>query len=164
MASTLIFMRHAKSDHGDPSLSDHDRPLNRRGRRDAPRMAQWLADQGCVPTRVLCSTAVRTRETLDLMCQVWRRPPETEFCDSLYLAGCESILWTVESHHGDASPLLVLGHNPGMSVVSSVLAGCALEMPTAAIAVLSFPESIKNLGAESDGVLTHFITPKTLGD
>ena len=63
----LTLLRHAKSDWGDPGLADFDRPLNERGRSDAPRMGKWMAVSGFVPDTVLCSTAVRTRETWALV-------------------------------------------------------------------------------------------------
>ncbi len=170
MTWTLLLMRHAKSDHGDRSLSDHDRPLNRRGREDSPRMAEWIADQGCVPPRVLCSTAERTRETLRLMVPRWPAEPEIEFCESLYLASAEAILWTISSHHGGASSLLVLGHNPGISMVASVLAKQRIELPTAAIAVLTADDDrgvggggpFASIGVGTPLALRQWITPKTL--
>ncbi|MCC9604196.1 histidine phosphatase family protein [Stieleria sp. JC731] len=137
MDSRLILMRHAKSDHGDPTISDHQRPLNRRGRGDSPRMAQWLAAENLTPDIVLSSTSQRTRETLELMLPLFETEPEIRFCDSLYLSSPESILWTISTEHCGKSRVLVLGHNPGMSMVSSVLSGKVIEMPTAAIAVLS---------------------------
>jgi phosphohistidine phosphatase len=63
MTRTLILIRHAKSDWEHPALDDHDRPLNARGQRSAPRIGAWLAAQGLAPDAVLCSTARRTRET-----------------------------------------------------------------------------------------------------
>jgi len=170
MTCTLMLMRHAKSDHGDPSLSDHDRPLNRRGRRDAPLMADWMARSGRAPQRVLCSTAVRTRETLDLMLDRWTEPPDVEFCESLYLANPESILWTISGHHMESAALLVMGHNPGISMLASALAQCRLEMPTAAVAVLQVQRKpgettgtmFDQIGLQSRSVLDAFATPKTL--
>ncbi|MFG0335704.1 MAG: SixA phosphatase family protein, partial [Maioricimonas sp. JB049] len=60
---TLLLMRHAKSSWADPSKADHDRPLNARGKRDAPRMGQWLLEQNLVPDRIVSSTARRARKT-----------------------------------------------------------------------------------------------------
>ena len=71
----LLLMRHAKSDWSDGSVSDHDRPLNARGQDAAPRIASWLASEGMVPEVILCSTAVRTSQTLALMLNVWRNNP-----------------------------------------------------------------------------------------
>ncbi len=64
---TLLLLRHAKSSWNDPSLADHDRPLKKRGRKAAPRMGRWLQENGLRPDCVLCSTATRARETLQLV-------------------------------------------------------------------------------------------------
>jgi phosphohistidine phosphatase len=131
----LILMRHAKSDWGDESLSDHDRQLNRRGRRDAPRMARWLAEADIVPDVILSSSSVRTQETAELMTSEWSVEPTVLFSESLYLATPEAILGTVRSDAGDARRLMVLAHNPGMAHLVSHLSDQIADMPTAAIAV-----------------------------
>jgi phosphohistidine phosphatase len=143
-------MRHAKSDWADSSLPDHDRPLNGRGNRDAPRMAAWLIERQSPPSVILCSTAKRTRETLALMVELWRTnvpdpidsPPTITFTSELYLASPLSI-WQVISRSIDAKgvpkSLLVLGHNPGMESLVSNLSGTELEMPTATIAEFHVP-------------------------
>ena len=105
----LILMRHAKSDwsaQGD----DHSRPLNARGVQSAPVMGGWLVAQGWVPDEVLCSTATRTRQTLDLL-----GLPEcpTRFERSLYLAAAEDILSVLQTALADT--VLLLGHNFGIA-------------------------------------------------
>ena len=87
-------MRHAKSDWNDPGLSDKERPLNARGNDAAPQMARWLLDQSIVPDRVCCSSAVRTRETLECMLGVFVEAEQTKgtektYFDELYLAPSE---------------------------------------------------------------------------
>ena len=72
-------MRHAKSDWSDDSLADHERRLNPRGRHDAPRMADWLAEVDLVPDMILSSTSVRTRETVELMLHQWSAEPTLSF-------------------------------------------------------------------------------------
>jgi phosphohistidine phosphatase len=151
-------MRHAKSDHGAPSLADHERPLNPRGRRDAPRMARWLAEQDLRPDQVLSSTSQRTRETLDLMVEAWRQDgwetaPEAADLEGLYLASAESMLWTIVNEHAGGRGVLVLGHNPGVSMLASALTGQSLSMPTAAIAVLEV--SCRGSGHPLDGLGAH---------
>jgi phosphohistidine phosphatase len=131
----LILMRHAKSDWGDAELSDHDRPLNDRGRRDAPRMAEWLKGQWGLPDLILASTAVRVEQTLAEMCSAWSSQPPWHALESLYLATPESIARTIRSDGLDAQRLLVVGHNPGLQLLACQLAGVSLEFPTAAIAV-----------------------------
>lgn len=131
----LILMRHAKSDWSDSTQSDHARSLNPRGQRDAPRMAQWLLDTSMTPDSILCSTATRTRETLDLMQGVWEDDVEVAFDDRLYLAGPDTIAGCIAEVGGCSGTLMILSHNPGLSYLASVLAKESIELPTAAIAV-----------------------------
>lgn len=154
MRRRLILMRHAKSDWSQPGLSDKDRSLNARGTKAAPLVARWLeewlearrceasGDGAEIPMidRVLCSTALRTRETLRLMQQVWGPSiqPRVEWYDDLYLAEPRVIWETFRSATNEepgAGCVLVLGHNPGMEILVSGLAGKDIHVPTAAIAV-----------------------------
>ncbi len=133
-ALQLLLMRHAKSDWSVSGQRDHDRSLNARGRGDAPRMAQWLADQDLLPDRVLSSTSTRTRETIALMNESWASTISVDFVDTLYLASAEAILGAIHTLAGNSKRLLILCHNPGISHLASVLADRFTEMPTAAIA------------------------------
>lgn len=137
---TLALMRHAKSDWANEGLSDHDRPLNARGRRDAPEMAKWLAHHDAVPQLILASTAKRVEETVQRMVKFWKTEPLIVRISSLYLASPQTILDQIRCEAIDADGkrprrLLVLGHNPGMEQLVSSLAGINLSMPTAAVAL-----------------------------
>jgi len=159
----LILMRHAKSDWGDPSLSDHERPLNGRGKRDSPRMADWLAEHRCIPDVVLSSSSSRTRETLQLMCEQWSEEPTVSFTDTLYLAAPDSILDCVRSDAMDSHCLMVLAHNPGISYLASILAGRSMEMPTAAVAIFKVElDDWHDLRESTPLELTEFMRPKAL--
>ena len=159
----LILMRHAKSDWGDNSLSDHDRPLNRRGMADAPLMAKWLAENELIPDQILCSSAERTRETVELMVQAWPQETNWESADSLYLATPDTILSVIRSSFSGARKLMLVAHNPGMAYLASLLAGQGVDMPTAAIAVFQVPHSEWcDLDSETPLELTHFMRPKAL--
>lgn len=160
----LVLMRHAKSDWTDESLSDHDRPLNKRGKRDAPRMANWLASVDCQPDRILCSSSARTRETAALMNQAWTADPDIQYCQSLYLASPESILATIHAEAGDAQCVLVLAHNPGMSHIVSVLSNKFRDMPTAAAAVFQVDTDWVELASKQGCRLVQFMRPKALED
>lgn len=160
----LILMRHAKSDWADESLSDHDRPLNKRGKRDAPRMASWLASVDCQPDRILCSSSARTCETAALMSEAWMTDPDIQYCKSLYLASPESILAAIRAEAGDAQSVLVLAHNPGMSHIVSVLSNKFRDMPTAAAAVFDVDSDWVNLLSKQECRLVDFMRPKALED
>lgn len=159
----LILMRHAKSDWGNESLSDHDRPLNRRGRRDAPNMAVWLADQNLVPDVILVSSSTRTRETVALMMEQWDAEPITTFTDELYHASPEEIIRVIGSDGGDARRLMVVAHNPGMTSLVSHFARDYREMATAQIAVYETAcESWKQLRLGTSMHLIAQMRPKQL--
>jgi phosphohistidine phosphatase len=159
----LILMRHAKSDWNDESLSDHDRPLNERGQRDAPRMAQWIAENDLIPDVILSSSSVRTRETVGLMTDEWSIEPTISLSETLYLATPEAILRTVRSDACDARRLMVVAHNPGMAHLVSSLGDQIIEMPTAAIAVFQLSDlDWSEVQSSTPMRLVHFMRPKAL--
>lgn len=140
----LILMRHGKSDRSDPEARDFDRPLTDRGRRDVPRMADWLGRQDIRPDLVLSSPARRARDTAELLLRRLRLAPETiVFLDAIYEADRAALLRAVRGH--EAGTLLLVGHNPGLDALLCHL--CREPPPrnvagklltTAAIAVLEF--------------------------
>jgi phosphohistidine phosphatase len=138
---TLMLMRHAKSDWADESLSDFERPLNARGKKAAPLMGDWMRDHHLIPTRILCSTATRAKETLFGLEKAWAAHPSekvvVEFIDELYLATPTTIHEVIQHHHRDAERLLVIGHNPGMELLATQLSGERIEMTTANVVVLN---------------------------
>ena len=107
----LILMRHAKSDWNHPELSDHDRPLNKRGRASAKALGAWLRRKGHAPDQVLCSSSQRTGETL--LGLKLDPEPQTSFVRALYHASPEGMMDVLRSAQGTC--VLVLGHNPGIS-------------------------------------------------
>ena len=142
----LVLMRHAKSDAADQQQSDHQRTLNERGRKDARRVAAWLAEIGAVPDLILCSSAVRTQETASLVAEQYPEPPTVLATDALYLAPPADVLRTVRSDGCDARVLLVIGHNPGLADLVASLDGEPVHLTPAAAAVFSVLDS----GVESD--------------
>lgn len=106
----LILMRHAKSDWAR-GTDDHDRPLNPRGRRGATALGDWLRAQVIAPDEVLCSSAMRTRETLLRL--TLGDAPVVSVTRDLYLATPADILTCLQGARGDV--VLVIGHNPGIA-------------------------------------------------
>lgn len=139
----LILLRHAKSDWTDEGLLDKDRPLNPRGKKAAPEMGRWIAKHQLLPDRILCSTATRTRETLERMQECWSDSPEVHFVDRLYLASPKTILEEAMAHAAGAKSLLIIGHNPGMEMLATQLSDEPCEMRTCTAVVfeaqLSWP-------------------------
>lgn len=159
----LILMRHAKSDWSH-DMSDHDRPLNDRGRRDAPRIGKHLKDLGWQPDLVLCSTAARTRETLAGMEALLAPHTSVHFQRSLYLAGLGDLQDAVASlATPDHRTILALGHNPGWEMAASVLANQSLYFTTANAALIELAGSSWEEAMTSQaGRLVHLIRPKEL--
>ena len=112
MTRRLIIMRHAKSDWDSGAETDHDRPLNHRGRRDAPRIAERLVALGWVPDYVVSSDARRTQETLERMLPEINDEPAVRLCRELYHAGAAELVDELVPLPDDVETVLALGHNP----------------------------------------------------
>jgi phosphohistidine phosphatase len=164
----LILVRHAKSDWSTPGAVDHDRPLNARGRRQAPLVGRWLASRRDLPQHVLCSDSTRTRETLALMLPELGTSPEVTFTPALYHAAPEVILDTLRRE--TAPVVMLVGHNPGIAAAATQLAHTApvhprfADYPTAATAVFDFTEETWAQIDWHRGTLRDFITPDDLED
>lgn len=126
-------MRHAKSDWNDSSLTDHQRPLNQRGKRDAPRMAAKLAELGWQPSRVLTSDSQRTMETLNLMKSSFG-DISYEPLSELYHPTVPTLFACMASSQPEET-LMVLAHNPATELAVYELTGEYHPMPTAACAL-----------------------------
>lgn len=163
----LILMRHAKSSWAEPGLSDHDRPLNSRGRLAAPLMGAWLRDNAEKygfdgPIRVIVSDALRTRETWSMVAQVWPVGDPVVFENRIYEAGVPSLLDVLREEPDYAGAVLMIGHNPGMQSLTSRLCGIAPpRFPTAAVAVIDCPDPWSGLAPGSCGLLA-YEEPKAL--
>ena len=136
MERQLIVMRHAKSSWASAGLTDHERPLNGRGERDAPRVAAQLTALGWQPQHVRSSDARRTRETAKLMLEEWEDGIEATFVASLYLAGPAALKEAMMGLSDEVESLVVLGHNPGWEGVVHRLTGVDVTMKTATAALL----------------------------
>lgn len=130
----LLVLRHAKSSWAEQGQDDHDRPLNKRGRSDAPVIAERLVVAGWAPDRVFCSTAQRTRETWSLMAPSFSAT--VEYLRELYLAPPATLLATAMGHEGTVA---VIAHNPGCESLVSALAGHPVQFTTCNAAMLSAP-------------------------
>lgn len=134
---TLLVLRHAKSSWKDVGLSDHDRPLNKRGKRSAPLIGALLLEQGLVPERILSSTARRALDTARRVANAAGYEGEIETRAELYHAEPQTYLEAVADLPDALGCVMVVGHNPGMEMLVSHLAGRYERFPTAALAHLS---------------------------
>lgn len=132
---TLVLMRHAKSNWNNPGLTDHDRPLNARGERDAPRMAKRLAETGFHPEVILSSTAVRARMTAEAQSAALGCP--VTLVPDLYGASASTLM--SQAAGSGARTIMVVAHDPGMSDLAGDLStGGISHMPTAAVAMFTW--------------------------
>lgn len=156
----LILMRHAKSGWDDPTLDDHDRPLNQRGRMAASLMGAFLADAGLTPDRALVSSAARTQETWARM--ALDRP--SKVLPDLYLAGPLAIIGAAQAADDAAGSLLILGHQPGMEDAANRFCSEAMldGYPTAKITVIGFDVSSWGDITFGPGKLLREAAPKSL--
>ena len=164
----LVVLRHAKS-AWPVGVDDHERPLAPRGRRDAPAAGRALAEADCLPDLVLCSTAVRARQTWELASAQWGTPPPVRLESRLYAAAVSDLLEAVHAVPAQVETLLLIGHNPGLADLVLALAGDALDdaldrvrakFPTAAIAVLAWHGSGWDSLAPDMALLTDMTVPR----
>ena len=136
----LLILRHAKSDWGDSSLDDWERPLNPRGLRDAPGVGSLLREQSLVPDLIVTSDAVRARTTANLVAKAAGYDREMVVDPRLYLAKPDDVLEVLCSLPDDsASTVMIVGHNPGLEDLIVTLTGEHHGMSTAALAHLALP-------------------------
>jgi phosphohistidine phosphatase len=156
---TLILVRHAKSDWSDSSQDDFARPLNRRGERDAPVMAERLAKLHLAVDAVWSSPAVRALATAEIIARRLEVPLQTD--PLVYEASARRLFEIVGALDDRQQAVVLVGHNPGLSgLLQALIGGPTPELPTAAIAVVELSlESWKNLATHC-GVLRHFLFPK----
>lgn len=125
---TLWILRHAKSDWGEPALEDAERPLAKRGRKEARRMGAWFADSGKVPDAILCSPARRAVETIQRFCEAAGLPQgRVEYHPQLYLATLDTLSALLHTLPEQSGGVMVVGHNPGLEELLLWL--CGGEVP-----------------------------------
>lgn len=160
---TLFLFRHAKSDWDTEVDLDHDRPLNKRGKRDAKRMGRYLAAVGSLPGRVVSSSAVRAVKTVELAAAAGEWRCEITIEDALYEADPRQVMALIQEQPDASDALLLAGHEPSFSETASLLiGGGSLRFPTAAIACIAFEIGRWADVRASGGMLAGLITPKML--
>ena len=166
--ANLYLLRHAKSDWTSGQVTDHDRPLNERGRKSAARMGRLFAKLGMAPERVICSTAMRARETLDVAMEAGGLDWPVQYGPALYMAATQTILGVVRSDAGDCESALLVGHNPGFhSTAMELIKTGAPELvhaldykyPTGTLCEIEFDDKYLADITPSSGTLKRFVRP-----
>ena len=159
---TLYLLRHAKSSWKDVSLRDFDRPLKDRGRKAAKRMGQYLADEKLKGLLVVCSPAVRTRETADIFFKSAELDVEVRFEERIYEASLRDLMQVVLELPDKEKVAILIGHNPGFEELLAYLTGEFRRVPTCALAKIKLEDvSWKDI-REDAGSLQWFVTPNEL--
>jgi phosphohistidine phosphatase len=143
MKRELILIRHAKSSWEDASLDDFDRPLNKRGKRDGPKMAEYIVSIVPEIDLLLCSAAKRTRLTAQFFIEEWKlKDEQIMYLEDLYLASPRTIEQVIRSVDKKVERLALIGHNPGLTEVVNLIPHVHLDnLPTAGIYRASFKEN-----------------------
>jgi len=163
---TLLVLRHAKSSWKDSGLADHDRPLNKRGKRDSRRMGKLVRAENLMPELIVSSTARRAKETAQAVADKASYEGRILFDERLYLADPQGIVELIRGlEHPSAGRVMIVGHNPGLEDLIRGLAGAEGAFPTAALAHIELPiEAWRDLELSTKGRLVHLWRPKELDD
>ncbi|MFT7641222.1 MAG: phosphohistidine phosphatase [Pirellulaceae bacterium] len=161
---TLLVLRHAKSSWSNPGQSDHERPLNKRGRAAAPRMGQLLVEQQIIPELIICSTAERARQTGDLLADACKFSGNLVHETQLYLAPPSAYIEQLQQMDDAIQSVMVIGHNPGLEdLVGFFCDDPNFVMPTAALAELHLEiDEWRKLGIRTHAKLNNYWIPKEL--
>jgi phosphohistidine phosphatase len=167
----LLLLRHAKSSWSDPGVSDHDRPLNRRGQETAPRIGAYLNGHRLIPDCILCSTARRARETWDLASAEMPAAPPASYLERLYNAAARAIVDVARHAPPDANAVLLVGHNPGLQDAATLLIAAGdlddrerlrEKLPTGGLVVIDFAIAQWSKLHPHSGRLERFVVPRML--
>ncbi|MCH8302968.1 MAG: histidine phosphatase family protein [Proteobacteria bacterium] len=159
---TLTILRHAKSSWKDSSLSDHDRPLNKRGEGDAPVMGARIQQAGIRPSLIVCSPAVRAWTTAKLIAQEISYPNEfLQRDERLYLAGVQRIIDLLCEQDVGFNSIMIVGHNPGFTDFANYLVpGLTNNIPTCGVVSVIIDTDDWNLKADKNAELVTYDYPK----
>ena len=138
---TLYLLRHAKSSWKDSSQSDFERPLANRGRKACEIAARIIQDRGLEFDLVLCSTAIRARETIDLVSKYAKLRSELRFDERIYEATMSELLEIISQLENDRKEVLLVGHNPGFEELLYLFSGVEQGFPTASLAKIKLKVS-----------------------
>ncbi|SRR6266487_84426 len=160
---TLLILRHAKSSWNFAELSDHDRPLNNRGKRDAPRIGRKLLKEGLIPQIIISSSAIRAYSTAEKVAKAFGYEGEIVVDSSLYGSGYTAYLNVLGIQNDRLDIIMLVGHNPDSEQLLEILTGKMVTMPTCTVACVKlFLRNWKKLNAQTKGELVSIWSPKEL--
>ena len=158
---TLLLLRHAKSSWDQPGLHDHDRPLNKRGKNEAPRVGKFLKDNDLLPDLVLSSTARRARDTAQAVVEESGFSGQIDLYQDLYLSDTACYMDILRCLPDEANRVLVVGHNPDLEELLTLLTDVSQHLTTATLVQIDLPiTSWQELNEATDGRLQTLWTPR----
>jgi len=159
---TLYLLRHGKSSWKDETLIDVERPLNGRGRRASLTVGNFLKKEKIVPDLVLSSSAIRARQTTDIVMEAAKLRTDLRFDERIYEAGAQRLLEVVRQIEKSKKSVLIVGHNPGLEEFLKMLTGAVESMPTATLSKVVLSASNWADIGDKDATLEWVISPKQL--
>jgi len=160
MAKQLLLVRHGKSDWGNTDLKDFDRPLNRRGKENAPEMAERLINRGFTFDLMLSSPAKRAKSTAKFFAKAYQ-VDDIQYEESIYEANTHTLLKVINDLNDAAETVIMFGHNPGFTDLANELCDAGIyNIPTAGMVLISFPFDSWKMVSKGTGDLVFFDYPK----
>jgi len=165
MAKRLLLIRHAKSDWGNSDLRDFDRPLNKRGKTNAPEMAERLVKQQIIPDQIVSSPALRAITTAKVFASAWQTSPDQIKKEAnIYEANVKTLLAIVNNFDNKHNQIALFGHNPGLTDLVNYLAAHLDNIPTCGVILLEFPFDDWQMISADTGKVLMFDYPKSGDD
>ena len=158
----LFLFRHAKSSWDDPDLADFDRPLNHRGKEDAPKMGERLRKMGILPDLIVASPAKRAKKTAKIVAEKLGYDEERIVWDErIYEASPQTLLYLVCQLPVEAKKVMIVGHNPGLTMLANILGDVAIDnIPTAGVVGIAFDAKKWDEACRMKGHTLFFEYPK----
>jgi phosphohistidine phosphatase len=156
-----LILRHAKSSWKDEDLADHDRPLNKRGKANAPQVGELIVREGLMPDMIISSSAKRAQSTAELVAEAAGYDGELHLLRELYAAPPAAYIQALSKLDDRFDRILIVGHNPGLEDLLQGLTYEVQSMPTAALACVELPiERWSEISQRTRGKLAHIWRPK----
>lgn len=166
----LYIMRHAKSSWAIPGARDFDRELNDRGLQDLAKLSKLIKREKYFPEKILCSSATRTRQTLDAVIDAFESKPEVEYTERLYSSGLDEYIEIINANK-DVKSIMLIGHNPMCGSLATSMPGfgeadefekIAYKYPTAALSIIDFEVQDWSEIKKGTGILQKSIFPSEI--
>lgn len=154
----LLILRHAKSSWKNKKLNDHDRPLNKRGRKEAIKMGEYLKNMDLMPDTIITSSALRAIETTTLLCRQGGYNGIVEVNFSFLEGNTTSYLQSISTSHEDKDRLLIVGHNPALEQLITTLTNKTVRLPTCTLVQIKLNVASWNTMLHNSGSKPEIVT------